>query len=178
MLSLKESIFGKKIEEKELKDIEPMDVKEEPEDTEEEDESNEVEDSEETSEDEEIEGQEISREELMEEIQEALEDLTDDELDVVLDAIYSLLLADEEEKESEPDLKESLIDHQTPTEKTSLKMKRRLPKWKRKAKIRYFRNKKCPTGTSWSSKTKSCTHINIDMSRLQKIIAKMKIRSK
>jgi hypothetical protein len=173
MFSLKESILGKKLLEKELKDIEPMDVEiESEEDEEQEDEIEEP--SEEPSEESTEEHVEQTREILIEEIHEALEDLTDDELDVVLDAIYSILLAEEDEE----GLKEALIDHQTPKEKTTMKLKRRLPKWKRKAKIRYFRNKKCPTGTSWSSVTKSCTHINIDMSRLQKIIAKMKIRSK
>jgi hypothetical protein len=73
-------------------------------------------------------------------------------------------------------LSEAAIIHQTGSERTAGKMKRRQPKWKRKAKIRYIKNKKCPVGTTYSQKDKSCTHIDIDMSRLQKLISKMKIR--
>lgn len=165
MFSLKESIFGKKIEETlldikpEVETTEPYEAVEEP---------AEAEDKEQT---------ETPRDSIIDEITKGLQDLTDDELDVLLDVMYSIVLADEE-VEGDEDLKEAFIDHQTSQEKTAMKMKRRLPKWKRKAKIRYFRNKKCPAGTSWSSTAKSCTHINIDMSRLQKIISKMKIRSK
>lgn len=159
MFSLKESIFGKKVEE-----AKELEIK--------------IEEPEEEEPSSEEETKESSREELMEEIHEALEDLSDDELDIVLDTLYSILLQDDDGSEDKEELEESFIDHLSSTEKSQMKMKRRLPKWKRKAKIRYFRNKKCPAGTSWSSVDKSCTHINIDMSRLQKIISKMKIRSK
>jgi hypothetical protein len=73
-------------------------------------------------------------------------------------------------------LSEALITHMTAAERNAGKMKRRTPKWRKRARIRYIRNKKCPTGTTWSSTSKSCTRLNIDLSRLQKMIAKMRIK--
>ena len=175
MFSLKDMIFeGKEIKEPEIVKIEPRDeieVEIEP--------SEEKETEEEESEEEQ---KETPREELIEELNSAIEDMTDDELDVLLDYAYAILLSEEEEEDKESEegeekVEEALIQHQTPTEKSQLKRIRRTPKWKRKARVRYIRNKKCPAGTSWSSVTKSCGHINIDMSRLQKIISKMKVRS-
>lgn len=77
-----------------------------------------------------------------------------------------------------PVMTEATIDHLTSQERTASKLQRRIPKYKRKIKIRYIRNKKCPEGTTWSSVSKSCTRKNIDLSRIQKMISKMKIRTK
>lgn len=118
-----------------------------------------------------------------EEIIEALDDMNEDELEALLDIIYLIILGEDEESEennepSEEDKKvtEAMIQHLTGKERSEGKMMRRTPKWKKKAKVRYIKNKKCPAGTTWSSKTRSCTKLNLDMSRLQKILAKMKIK--
>jgi hypothetical protein len=127
------------------------------------------------------------------EIIDALEDLTDDEIEALLDVIYLIVLSDEENKtpseddkdtidtevvpEPEPTFSEAMIQHLTGAERSEGKLMRRTPKWKRKAKIRYIKNKKCPAGTTWSTKNRSCTRIDLDMSRLQKILAKMKIKN-
>lgn len=179
--SLKESILGKKVTIEEAKEkIEDIETEEESEASEVEGSEEENGEGKETEEEGSEEVVETPREELIDEIQDALTDLTDDELDVVLDAIYAIILADEESEEkeegSEENMEESLITHMTSKDRTTMRMKRRTPKWKRKAKIRYLKNKKCPAGTTWSSATKTCTHINIDMSRLEKIIAKMRIK--
>jgi hypothetical protein len=118
--------------------------------------------------------------------------MTSEEKEILLAHAYGLIFAgvseedflkdDEKEDEDEDTLggdieaNESMITHLTSAERTQGKILRRTPKWKRKAKIRYIKNKKCPPGTTWSSKEKSCTHLNIDLSRLQKMISKMKIK--
>jgi hypothetical protein len=121
---------------------------------------------------------------VKDEIIEALEDLNEDELEALMDVIYLFILGNEdrEKEEGEEEAKEggevteASIKHLTGLERSQGKMLRRTPKWKKKARTRYLKNKKCPAGTTWSSKERTCTKIDIDMSRLQKIIAKMKIK--
>jgi hypothetical protein len=119
-------------------------------------------------------------------LKDIISDMTDEEKEVLLDHAYALVLADVEDDGEESDesdssdedneITEASIKHLTAAERTAGKMTRRTPKWKRKARIRYIKNKKCPAGTTYSSDSKSCTRLNIDLSRLQKMIAKMRIR--
>lgn len=73
-----------------------------------------------------------------------------------------------------PMLKENAIKHLTSQERLKGKIERRKPRIKRALKIRRLKNKKCPPGTSWSSKTKSCTKIDPKKSRIMKRVAKFR----
>lgn len=118
-------------------------------------------------------------EDISDELLDIISDMSDEEKEILLAHAYALVLLGNEDEDSEEDKDEELeetIQHLTGAERTQGKMQRRMPKWKKKAKIRYIKNKKCPIGTTWSSAEKSCTRINIDLSRLQKMISKMKIR--
>ena len=64
----------------------------------------------------------------------------------------------------------------TSQERNAMKIKRRTPKFKRRIRLRYIKNKKCPAGTTWSSKTRGCSKLNIDLSRIEKLISKMKLK--
>ena len=77
-------------------------------------------------------------------------------------------------KDDGKDIKESAINHLTPQERLKGKLKRRQPGVKRALKIRRMKNKKCPKGTSWSSKTRSCTKIDPKKSRTMKRVAKFR----
>lgn len=124
------------------------------------------------------------------ELKEIIADLTDEEKEVLLAHAYALIFNDmsdedfdskegeSEEGEDEDELEEASIEHLSGKERTAGRLKRRAPRWKRRARIRYIKNKKCPMGTTFSTKTKSCTRKNIDMSRIQKLISRMKIRTK
>jgi hypothetical protein len=116
-------------------------------------------------------------EDISTELSDIISDMTDEEKEILLAHAYALvLLNDTEESEEDNELEEASIVHLTGAERTQGKMMRRMPKWKKKARVRYIKNKKCPVGTTWSVSEKSCTRINIDLSRLQKMISKMKIR--
>lgn len=73
-----------------------------------------------------------------------------------------------------PTLTENAIKHLTSQERLKGKIERRKPRIKRALKIRRLKNKKCPPGTSWSSKTKSCTKIDPKKSRIMKRVAKFR----
>ena len=131
---------------------------------------------------------------LDDELKEIISEMSDEEKEILLAHAYALVLvsgdASEDDKEEEEEVdadagdagdagsvSEGSIKHLTSKQRTSGKLMRRKPKWKKRARLRYIKNKKCPAGTTWSSETRSCTHINIDLSRLQKMIAKMRIRA-
>lgn len=97
---------------------------------------------------------------LKEELCSIVQTLTAQELDKLVDYALTLVEPSHDGQELDNEILSEAGRHISAKQKIKSKIRRRNPRVKLALKKRRMRNKMCPPGTSWSSKTNSCTKID------------------